>query len=359
MKIFSYILMAIGLMLVSACSSEQVEEPVMPADVCELVITLDADLNIVKNPQTRADNPWGEPYPEGEESDMERRIEDVSLYLVIGEEPLMHHYSLPLTRIGAEDGRYKYEATLELNSAYIHRVGGKPYLTARILALVNHPEKSDFANPFDSSPFSVSSIYDNQVIPMWGVTSVSDLELTANTSVDIGDIKMLRAVPKISIILDDEIKNEYKITQIDASENNYLMFGLIHPNNAESVSSTGDLMIEDCFNPCSDSSTATPYFYGLGTHAAWCYTAESRTPVINGTPQSFIVTLERTDGRGKPFTGKVYLCDYQNGKPNFNKSFSGLVRNHDYQFKIHLRELEFDVSFAKWQYGGKLHIELE
>ncbi|MDE6716586.1 MAG: hypothetical protein K2J70_00200, partial [Muribaculaceae bacterium] len=96
-----------------------------------------------------------------------------------------------------------------------------------------------------------------------------------------------------------------------------------------------------------------------GSHEVTLYTAEREMPGVAGFPRWFNVTLERIDGTGQPIIGKVYLCDYGQGQPNFEKSFDKLIRNHDYRYEISLAEMSFVVSFKEWIYGGKVHIDLE
>lgn len=82
--------------------------------------------------------------------------------------------------------------------------------------------------------------------------------------------------------------------------------------------------------------------------------------MASATPLGFTVTLAEKNHPERNFTGKVYLCDYlDNGRPDFSSAFTRLVRNHDYRYRISLRELEFVISFKEWIFGGKVHIDLE
>ena len=91
----------------------------------------------------------------------------------------------------------------------------------------------------------------------------------------------------------------------------------------------------------------------------YAYAAERSFSGAPSAPATLLVTLQRKDGKGKPFSGRLRLCDYKDGLPIEGSGFTRLVRNHDYRYVLSLSELLFKISFSEWVFGGKVHIELE
>lgn len=360
-KIYRYILLAIGALavgiLAAGCSSRHKDEPEPGrGEFCELVISLSSETSVTETPVTRADLPWdNDPDPEpGFPS--ESAIDRVLLYLVTPGNAV-----IPFSPTRTDDtDAVTYSTEIDLSSPFVSRnADGSMSLSGRIVAVANGPVDYTPSDPFDRIPFAVSDIDTHGLIPMWGVTSVTNLPLTVDGTSYAGEIKLLRAVPKITIELDDDFKDLYTITQVVPDQRDYLTQGYIAPGGAADATRTGSLMMEGCFNPFLGAAANTsPQFYNRG-HDVWCYLTERQGPA-SATPLSFTVTLAEKAHPERNFTGKVYLCDYlDNGRPDFSSAFTRLVRNHDYRYRISLRELEFVISFKEWIFGGKVHIELE
>lgn len=360
MKYIYYILIAAGLLLAGGCSQDTPDGPAPErADMCELVVSLCAEANVAKNPETRADQPWADPYPEEPGFPSEYSIDHVSLYLVTGGNTVIPFFPSPLGNTG---NTYTYQVKVNRNASYVSRNDdGTLSLSGRIVAIANYPDGATPAEPLGDVPYQLSHIDRSGRIPMWGVTTINNLTLVVNSSVYAGEIKLLRSVPKVTIEMADDLKDRYKITAVVPDQTDYLSVANCFPTGGATATTTGSLLIEGCFNGSSAQDHIAPVFYNMGTDKVWTYLAERECPLTaDGKPLGFTVTLERTDGVvSKPFTGKVYLCDYTNGAPAPDTAFRRLVRNHDYQYKISLKELEFIVSFKEWIFGGKVHVDLE
>lgn len=342
----------------SSCSgSDGPDHAVDNADYYGLTISLSAETTSVKQPETRADI-WDDPYPEEPGFPSEYDIDNVTIYLVTTDNNVFQFAPTP---VSATDNSRKYEVKVDRNASYVkHNADGTATLSGRIVAIANYPDGAAPANPFSDSPYPLDYLSTSGVIPMWGVSTITDLALVADATVDAGDLKLLRSVPKITIELADELKDTYKITSITADQDGYLSTANCFPTGGVAVPSTGKLGIEGCFNASAVTDQATPQFFNLGGNRIWGYPAERECPLTPaGHPLSFTVTIDRIHGTSAPFTGKVYLCDYTSGKPDFSTAFERLVRNHDYQYRISLSELEFIISFKEWIFGGKVHVELE
>lgn len=365
MKIYRYILLAIGALAVGlmsgGCSSRKSDEPRPDqGEFCELVISLSSETSVTDSPATRADRPWdNDPDPEpGFPS--EYRIDRVLLYFVTPGNAIIP-FSPTLTDRDDVNNTVTYSTKIDVRSPFVsHNADGTMSLSGRIVAVANGPEDYVPADPFSRIPFDISDVDTRGLIPMWGVTTVSGLPLIADGTTHAGEIKLLRAVPKITIEMADDLKDLYTITQVVPDQQDYLTQGYIAPGGAADAADTGRLMMEGCFNPFPGAAANTlPQFYNIGKYEVRGYLAERQGPA-SATPLSFTVTLAEKAHPERNFTGKVYLCDYlDNGQPDFSTTFSRLVRNHDYRYRISLRELEFVISFKEWIFGGKVHIDLE
>ena len=365
MKIYRYILLAIGALAVGlmsgGCSSRKSDEPRPDqGEFCELVISLSSETSVTDRPATRADQPWdNDPDPEpGFPS--EYRIDRVLLYFVTSGNAIIP-FSPTLTDRDDANNTVTYSTTIDVRSHFVsHNADGTMSLSGRIVAVANGPEDYTPADPFSRIPFDISDVDSRGLIPMWGVTTVSNLPLIADRTSDAGEIKLLRAVPKITIEMAEDLKDLYTITNVVPDQRDYLTQGYIVPGGAMDATRTGSLMMEGSFNPfVGATANIAPRFYNIGRDEVYGYLTERPGPA-SATPLGFTVTVAEKARPECSFTGKVYLCDYlDNGQPDFDTAFTQLVRNHDYRYRISLKELEFVVSFKEWIFGGKVHIDLE
>lgn len=355
-------MIAAAVQLTGGCTQASSDEPVPTpehADMCELVISLSAEAPVAKAPATRTDQPWDYPYPEDPGFPSEYAIDHISLYFITRDNAVL---PLSPTQTGETNDTYTYKVKIDRNASYVDlNADGSRSISGRIVAIANYPDGATPAEPLGDVAYPLSVIDSSRRIPMWGVTTLTDLTLIADATVSAGEIKLLRSVPKITIEIADDLKKIYRISSVTPDQTDYLSVANCFPTGGDTASNTGSLWIEGCFNGTSTQDHVSPIFYNMGTDKVWTYLAERTCPLTpNGKPLSFTVTLERIDGViSQPFTGKVYLCDYVNGAPDFSSAFERLVRNHDYQYKISLSELEFIISFKEWAFGGKVHIELE
>lgn len=347
--------MLMAMMAAVGCTSTQ-DEPAVPShdDVCELTITLRAE---TPRPASRADQPWGEPYPEEIGLPDEYKVDNVALYLVTADNKYL---ALNPEQAWNNASAYHYKMKVNLTTAsYVTRTDDGRYLmSGRIVAMANYPGEATSTNPFDAL-YNIDVLQATGTIPMWGITSISNLELRVNSSVHAADVKLLRSVAKITIMLDDDIKKDYTITAVKENQGGYNAMAHCQPSGWETAASSDQLMIEGCFNPVTNITEKALSFYRTGNDKVYCYVAERWCNNQGVFPLSLNVTLQRNDGTEPPFTGKIYLCDYEDGQPVADTGFEQLVRNHDYQFRLKLTPLDFIVSFKKWIWGGKVHLELE
>lgn len=363
MKIYRYILLAIGALAVGlmsgGCSSRKSDEPRPDqGEFCELVISLSSETSVTDSPATRADQPWDKDHDQELGFPSEYMIDRVLLYFVTSGNAIIP-FSPTLT--DSDDNTVTYSTKIDLRSQFVsHNADGTMSLSGKIVAVANGPEDYIPADPFSRIPFDISDVDSRGLIPMWGVTSVTRLPLTVDGTTYAGKIKLLRAVSKITIEMAEDLKDQYTITNVVPDQRDYLTQGYIAPGGAADATSTGSLMMEGSFNPfLGATANIAPRFYNIGRDEVYGYLTERQGPA-SATPLGFTVTVAEKERPECSFAGKVYLCDYlDNGQPDFDTAFTQLVRNHDYRYRISLRELEFVVSFKEWIFGGKVHIELE
>lgn len=356
--IFSFAAVALAL---GACSSEEPAVPEQPAETCELVVTLDTGAGTLAKAPIISNNPWEDGYPEEEGTEMENTVKSVNIYFIPKDNDGSKAVAMTPTDVSGSNGHYEYRIKISVGETYVEKkADGDFAISGRIVALANYPEAAP-ANPLAPSAFDINEIYKTSLIPMWGVTSFTDLTLRVNHTSNAGTVKLLRSVPKITFMLDDEIKNEYDITAVTPVQTNYLKLANCQPSGALTAVTTQSLKTEDCYNPVLASTEySSPYFYNLNSSKVWCYPAERVTQLgTSGQPYSYKVTLKRKNSNQPAFSGTVFLCDYKDGMPAQGTTIPCLVRNHDYQYIISLSELKFLISFKEWKFGGNVHLELE
>lgn len=362
MKIYHYILFILVTLLAS-CSSdlEQGVLPPAPEDfvpTCGIVVSLVTDTPVEKgNPDSRAGDTWNDPYDYANGSTLENFIGDVYMYVVTPDNKVL---PLSVQLYNIEEGAREYKVTLKLGESYATPTDRGTYLfTGRIVALVNYKGAMP-VSPFENVVYDISEIENGGYLPMWGVTGYNNVEVRPDGIINGGTIKLLRALPKLTFELSDNIKDIYKITSVSSPRNDFNLSGHGNPTGGESVLSTSSLSIEGCFNPFEANKGVSPSVIFNSPIKTTIYLPEMVCEKDkNGRPPYYDVTIDRKDGTGLPISGKVYLCDYQGGSPVFGSESDRLVRNHDYQYVIDLAELSFSVSFREWIFGGKVHIELE
>lgn len=358
MKFYHYII-AVLLLGLSACSSDEpAPNPLPSGDSCNLVLTLQLGASNTTGPATKADQPWGDPYPDDPGIPSESVIKNLYLYFVTPDNTV-----IPLTPVllRQTEGKYVYKFSVNLKSDFVTlSADGKYSLTGRIVAMVNFPEGAP-ANPFSFSPYNVSLLDEEGAIPMWGVASIDNIILEPDKTIEnVADIRLLRSVSKVTFEIDDAFKDKYTITSV-SSPFDFELTAFCQPRGGLTAISSANLMIEGCFNPSQGLKGAVNKFYfSSDRKKVWCYIAETalKSVASGGIPPYFNLVLRSDEKEYISFPGKIYMCDYNNGSPQFSTAFD-LVRNHDYKYFISLTPLEFVVSFKEWIPGGNVHLELE
>lgn len=354
MKFINHILILSALTL-GACSESLSEPQVTPA-ACTINLVLRDGGMQRSGADDGSDGTWGSDYDQSYYFESESVIDNIQFFVRTPDgtiEPLQAR----LVTVGSTIRTYS--ARIAVGQAGVVSRDGMLYFSGRIIGITNFPDKID--SPFDNNPFATDRIRTSGgLIPMWGVAQLEALGLRENEVVLAGDIYMLRAVPRISFVMHDDVKSLYHIKSIVPDQTDYPAIANVFPTGGQSVSNTIDLFLEGCFNPSESAETAAPHFYYTEDHTTWwTYVAERNCGLVGDRPLGFNVTLEETAEPHRTFSGKIYLCDYAGGQPDFNSPYDKLVRNHDYKFIINLSALDFQISVEKWIPGGRYNIDFD
>lgn len=344
---------------IASCSQDEPVQQPVEKDTYTLSIQLSTQGIFTRADVELEDDPWMPEKPGDEDGDtFENSITSVDLFIY-------DDSSAPIKLIAVEDpdkpNYYTCEVTQDTPGVTIDRDSGSVSFTGKIMAVANAGNIG--------SPWSALTEWSNEklqydlnfgdrswLIPMWGVESYSGITLEADKVVELSQpIYLLRAVSKIIIQLDSSIAGDFEISSIVRPETSPKMSkqGFILPNKPFTISSTATLHRETCFGMLEDAEQIDSYHFE-GTSAWHTYVSESQTSSTN--PFKFEVTLKSKNPDRNDITGTVYFSDYENYLPA--TAITNVVRNHIYEFTIRLSPLEFRTTVRKWEWGGKVLIDM-
>lgn len=207
----------------------------------------------------------------------------------------------------------------------------------------------------DNITYSLASM---EYIPMWGVHTAT-LNLKPGQQYNIGDIDLLRAMSKVTVLLsDDMITRGFTLENLKVD--NYNTQGYATPTNASSVAETAELDQELCIRPLASAGTNLPGT--VNNNSVELYLPEYKN-IGSTKPATMSVTLKLTeeievvDEQGGtstttvveqlPFPAGIAFKDYNNTDSVFD-----IVRNHHYIFTITDAQvghrLQFEVIAQPW-----------
>lgn len=354
--LFSLVLMMLALLIMGGCSSDEPSE--MKEDSCKILILLETP-SAESSGTSKSEDSVTRSERSGNTIVEEERVKNLALFILMPENasfPIVSRY------LGRENGKYQYEATLSVSSDYVtyDNTNGTYRLSGRMVAVANMPE-NPHPHPLDQPSFPLGQLAESGVIPMWGVTMISDLEIRPGDRLDVGTtIELLRSLPKFTFQLADDIRDEYVISSVSSSTDDFNLMAFCQPGACRDAFKTEGMTKNEWFNPAEEGIRGSEFpIFGLGTSEVSLYTAERSLEPLSAATRYFDVILSRIGYPGEEIKGRVYLGDYRSGVIDPNRYFTRLVRNHDYRYEISLAGMEMLISFREWVYGGKVHIELE
>lgn len=308
------------------------------------------------------DTTWLPQQPDDVEGTVfDRMITSLDLFLLGENNDVTRLYAVESP--GSEIGEYLY--TCQVNNhthgVTIDKETGRVSFSGQIMALANMEGIGSSLSTDESwrdslLPYDMKFGDLRWYIPMWGIQTFENIQLNSSTTTVLDkDIYMLRAVSKIIIKLDESIQSDFEIKSIRMAEGSPLLLnqGYAIPSNAFEVTATEYLNREGCFNQRADATTiTTPVFKGneFNQHT---YVSESYTA---SEPFRFFVTLESRNADRPDISGIVYFSNYESLE--HKDPIHNVVRNHIYEFNIKLYELQFRTTVKRWEWGGKVHIDM-
>lgn len=197
-------------------------------------------------------------------------------------------------------------------------------------------------------------------IPMFGsrYTSLAGYDksiFSESNPMPVPDILMVRAISKIEIVNLDIAEDSPKIDGIYLTKRNQ----------------RGRLMQNYSFEGFTDNVTGTSLpdnteytneilpFYQEGNK----YTIYMPEMEFDSSERRQAIRVDISMNGEKNYKW-IYLAPYdQKGQPllqtNYDSDWQSIKRNYIYQYTINSLAFEFVVSVDKWQFGGKVHIQLE
>lgn len=177
------------------------------------------------------------------------------------------------------------------------------------------------------------TLADMQYIPMWGVHKAK-LELKAGQQYNIGNIDLLRAVSKVSVILSNTVLTTgYKLKGLTVNIHN--KSGLVLPTGASGADDTAALSQEGCINIPDEVETAELEVSGIenGVPSVSFYLPEyaNKEAKVHATMS---VVLGKEGAEDLVFPAGIEFKSYNKVGIAVDESEYNIVRNHIYQFTI-------------------------
>lgn len=257
------------------------------------------------------------------------------------------------------------------NSEYPHTwelrgtIQNPPKTRFKIVALANWPSDpqglevgvttikdvctADWAMGNYNAPFTPSK---NSPIPMYGVMTHQDrISFNADIKTYLGEIYLLRAFAKITVCLSDNSSTELSSVTLSNYNKRFACAPLgMYDNTVNSSLSNATVHLAG-----SDNEPAgVPLDFASTDKKSWTiYIPEYLNAGPSGTARSDCSHIE-LKVKDSDVTYKIDFRDYDS---NDGKRFN-IVRNFEYYFEVKLTPILFSVTVKKWEFGGKVHIEM-
>lgn len=229
--------------------------------------------------------------------------------------------------------------------------------TGKIMVLANCPQfdgSGDLSNlTFDySQNSSYNPANENGCIPMWGVISSPNTQITQDQTVNFGTIKLLRALAKIELIPNTQSgfgEGEYKI--VSATLSQYNNKGACAPINCMSLAPTDNAAGDDQLNIPSGAQTQTDLAFTNNI----LYLPEMKASADN----KITLTLQQGNNESNTQTISFRLGNYTNGDFVENTD-NDIVRNHIYRYYLSIdmeTGLKIKTTIEDLKEGGTYEYE--
>ena len=299
--------------------------------------------------QTRAS--WGDEYISDSGVPFDYRIDADALRVVL--------YSKSGERLGVvsdldywpvNESHTEFQFMGQMPQEFIDYIvaNGDSESSYRFMVLANCAESIYGEEYISYSQSQLNPFSEESSIPMWGVKEADVSPLYTRSSLDIGEISLLRAAAKVEVKLSDKLKSA-GTTITSANLKYYNQTGYVLPNGWSQASSTKSLDQENCLRVYRHAALNMPFIKDEKSGDYYVYVTEYDN--TNYVDERNKISLGfNIGGKDKYFEDAISFCEYYNGAPIENSHYS-IVRNHIYEFEILSvagSSLVLDYTVADW-----------
>lgn len=190
-----------------------------------------------------------------------------------------------------------------------------------------------------------------KLIPFYGVRQYTGVEFKPNDYVDLKEpVELLRAMAKVEVLLNSEVSD---LTIKEVKIHRYHSKGYCAPKGVYSEANDYEKLSLHLIENGKVEDTAD---FSKDNLNKWIiYLPEYNNQNANDNYSYITVKFAQQTFDEDPHS--IYFAEYTEGKTE-NKKRMDIQRNHLYRFTVKATPLNFQVSVDKWEFGGKVHIEM-
>lgn len=260
----------------------------------------------------------------------------------------------------------EYPQTWELRGS----IQNPPKTGFKIVALANWPSdpagleagvttiedvcKADWAMGDYKAPFTPSK---NSPIPMYGVkTHQNRINFNADVETYLGEIFLLRAFAKITVCLSED--SSISLNSVTLSDYNKRFASAplgMYDNTVNRSLSEAVLHLAENSSENDSAGVALGFTQSTDKKSWTIYVPEYLNAGPSGTARSDCSYIE-LKAQDSDVTYRIDFRDYS-VQSDDGQRFN-IVRNFEYHYTVKLTPILFRVTVNKWEFGGKVHIDM-
>lgn len=260
----------------------------------------------------------------------------------------------------------EYPQTWELRGS----IQNPPKTGFKIVALSNWPSdpagleagvttiedvcKADWAMGDYKAPFTPSK---NSPIPMYGVkTHQNRINFNADVETYLGEIFLLRAFAKITVCLSEDSSISLNSVTLSGYNKRFASAPLgMYDNTVNRSLSEAVLHLAENSSENDPAGVALGFTQSTDKKSWTIYVPEYLNAGPSGTARSDCSYIE-LKAQDSDVTYRIDFRDYS-VQSDDGQRFN-IVRNFEYHYTVKLTPILFRVTVNKWEFGGKVHIDM-
>lgn len=260
----------------------------------------------------------------------------------------------------------EYPQTWELRGS----IQNPPKTGFKIVALSNWPSdpagleagvttiedvcKADWAMGDYKAPFTPSK---SGPIPMYGVkTHQNRINFNADVETYLGEIFMLRAFAKITVCLSEDSSISLNSVTLSGYNKRFASAPLgMYDNTVNRSLSKATLHLAENSSENDPAGAALGFTQSTDKKRWTIYVPEYLNAGPSGTARSDCSYIE-LKAQDSDVTYRIDFRDYS-VRSDDGQRFN-IVRNFEYHYTVKLTPILFKVTVNKWEFGGKVHIDM-